>query len=86
MPYHIKPLPLLSDNDYPIIDIADLLEIGAKADGWKYKRQFAKSREMEGQFDLRESEGIYHSHFEAKKSDLGPENAYVWQDYPRILK
>ena len=36
-----------------------------------------KIREMEGQFEIRESEATYKSHFEAKKSDIRPENAYL---------
>jgi hypothetical protein len=48
----------------------------------------AKGREvrgMEDQFELREPEVTYHSHFEAKKADIGPENTYLWNDYPWIL-
>jgi len=44
----------------------------------------AKGREvrgMDGQFELREPEAIYHSHFEAKKTDIEPENSYLWNDY-----
>jgi hypothetical protein len=44
-----------------------------------------KIREMEGQFDLWESEAPYNGHFEAKKSDIRLKKAYVRQDYPRIL-
>ncbi len=54
-------------------------ELGIRARGRKIKG-------MEGQFELRESVAPYNGHFEAKKSDIRPENAYVWQDYPRILK
>ena len=54
-------------------------ELGIRASG-------RKIREMEGQFELRESEAPYNGHFDAKKSDIRPENAYVWQDYPRILR
>ncbi len=45
-----------------------------------------KIRETEGHFELRESEASYNGHFEAKKSDIRPENAYVWQDFPRMLR
>jgi hypothetical protein len=41
---------------------------------------------MEDQFELREPEATYHSHFEAKKADIGPENTYFWNDYPEILE
>jgi len=47
MPYIIKPLPMIEDSDYPIIDIADLIEIGAMADAWRYKKQFAKANSYE---------------------------------------
>jgi hypothetical protein len=39
----------------------------------------AKGREvrgMEGQFELREPEATYNSHFGAKKADIGPENTW----------
>ncbi len=36
-----------------------------------------KIREMEEQFELRESEAPYNGHFEAKKSDIRPENTYL---------
>jgi len=44
----------------------------------------AKGREirgMDGQFELREPEATYQSHFEAKKADIRPENTYLWNDY-----
>jgi len=47
MPYIIKPLPMIEDSDYPIIDIADLIEIGAMADAWRYKRHFLKAKNYE---------------------------------------
>lgn len=50
IPYYIKPSPLVDDNDYPIIDIADGIELGTIADTWRYKRQFAKASVFEGQF------------------------------------
>ena len=50
IPYYIKPSPLVDDNDYPIIDISDGIELGAIADTWRYKRQFAKASVFEGQF------------------------------------
>ncbi len=56
-----------------------MAEIGIRASG-------RKIRGTEGHFELREPEATYHSHFEAKKSDIRPENAYLWKDYPRILK
>lgn len=52
VPYHIKPLPMTEDYDYPIIDIADLIEIGAKADAWRYKKQGAKAGDAETRFGI----------------------------------
>jgi len=59
VPYIIKPLPLTEDYDYPIIDIADLIEVGAKADAWRYKRQFAKANVFETLFTSQLSEYIW---------------------------
>ncbi len=47
MPYIVKPSPLVSDYDTPVIDCADVLEEGATWKSWLYKRQFAKAREYE---------------------------------------
>ena len=38
-------------------------------------------REREGQFELREPQTYYQAHFEVKKRDIGPENAYYWTNY-----
>ena len=53
-------------------------EVGIRASG-------RRIRQMEGKFELREAGAPYNGHFEAKKSDIRPQKAYVWQDYPRIL-
>lgn len=50
LPYYIRPSVLVDDNDYPIIDVSDGIELGAIADTWRYKRQFAKASVFEGQF------------------------------------
>ena len=52
VPYYIKPLPMTEDYDYPLIDIADLIELGAKADAWRYKRQGAKANDVETRFAI----------------------------------
>jgi hypothetical protein len=59
VPYIIKPLPLTEDYDYPIIDIADLIETGAKADAWRYKRQFAKANVFEVKFNSELAEYVW---------------------------
>jgi len=50
IPYIIKPLPMVEDEDYPIIDIADLIEMGAKADALRYKKQYTKAQVYEALF------------------------------------
>ena len=53
-----RVLPLSQDYDYPIIENAsDIIELGAIADGWRAKRQFAKAR-------------YYDSLYEQKKNEL----------------
>lgn len=47
IPYIKKVLPLSDNNDIPIIDCADILELGATEQAWRYKRQFAKAQEFE---------------------------------------
>ena len=49
-PYIVKPFPMLEDYDYPLLDISDLLELGAKADVLRYKRQFQKASVFEASF------------------------------------
>jgi hypothetical protein len=51
LPYTVKIRTDMSDDDIPINDFADLLEIGATADAWRYKRQFAKAGQLEIIFD-----------------------------------
>lgn len=59
MPYIVNPLPMVNDYDYPIIDIADILELGAMADAQRYKKQFAKGREYESLFSARLGEYVF---------------------------
>jgi hypothetical protein len=47
MPYISTPMPLSQDYDYPVVDICDLLELGALSDAWRYKRQFSKAQTLE---------------------------------------
>jgi hypothetical protein len=59
MPYVVSPLPLSQDYDYPVIDVGDLIEIGALADAWRYKRQFTKAQTMEILFNQQLQEYIF---------------------------
>ena len=47
LPYIIEPAGLASDNTNVIIPCEDAIELGATADAWRYKRQFAKGDEFE---------------------------------------
>lgn len=51
LPYQIKPYPLSSDYDSPQFNCADGIEIGATADAWRFKRQFAKAGELDRLFE-----------------------------------
>lgn len=59
IPYHIQPLPLTQDDDIPVIDIDDCLEAGARADGWRYKRQGQKASVEEANYQALMSDYIY---------------------------
>lgn len=50
LPYIVKPLPMTESYDYPVIDIADIIELGTKADAYRYKKQFAKASVLESLF------------------------------------
>lgn len=45
--YTIHPYILNNDGDFPLIDICDIMEIGALADAWRYKRQNGKAVDQE---------------------------------------
>ena len=45
--YKIAILPLINDEDYTLIEVSDILEAGAEADAWRYKRQFGKAADIE---------------------------------------
>lgn len=46
-PYIVDPSEMSADGDTPVIDIEDLIELGAEADAWRYKRQYAKAQQTE---------------------------------------
>jgi len=50
-PYIARPSELSDDTDEPVLGLEDILEVGATADAYRYKRQFAKAREMEAQYE-----------------------------------
>lgn len=49
--YLQKFLPLINAYDYPLIDCGDILEAGATADGWRYKRMNAKAQDWEAIYE-----------------------------------
>jgi len=51
--YIQEQLPLRNDYDYPLIDCSEVVEAGALADAWRYKRQFSKAQELERIFEKR---------------------------------
>jgi hypothetical protein len=52
--------PLSQNYDYPIIeDVDDIIELGAQADSWRYKRQFSKANVLETQYQVMKGERIH---------------------------
>ena len=47
LPYVVKPAALSASGDTPLIPCEDIIEAGALADTWRYKRQFQKAQAME---------------------------------------
>lgn len=52
LPYMIRPTALSGVGDVPVIEISDLIEVGATADTWRYKRQFAKARDVDAEYRI----------------------------------
>lgn len=50
-PYIVKPYPLSSDYDTPVIECADVIELGATMKAWRYKRQFDKAKDMKNEYE-----------------------------------
>jgi hypothetical protein len=50
LPYVVKPVEMSGNTDTPLIPCESILEVGAIADAWRYKRQFAKAQAMEVMF------------------------------------
>lgn len=51
VPYYINPYPLSHDNDVPVFDCADGIELGATHRSWLYKRQGQKAQQYEILFE-----------------------------------
>ena len=52
LPYIVKPSELSADGDQPVLNLEDILEVGATADALRYKRQYAKAKDYEAQFRI----------------------------------
>ena len=59
LPYIVKPTEMSSESDTAVLDLEDLIEVGATADAWRYKRQFAKAAQMEALFEKKLSYYIW---------------------------
>lgn len=57
--YKRSPTPMVNDYDYPIIDVADEIMLGAQADAWRAKRQFAKAAELDRAYELGINQKIF---------------------------
>lgn len=82
LPYIVKPTELSSDSDTTLLPIEDLLELGAIADAWRYKRQFAKAAEYEARFSIELQKYIWSEENQPNEikqfvpTDYGRENLY----------
>lgn len=61
LPYIVRPTELSSDSDTTVIPIEDLLECGARADSYRYKKQFAKAAVEEAAFERMLADHIWDS-------------------------
>jgi len=72
IPYIIKPSPLAQDYDYPLLDVADLIELGAISDCYKYKGQFQKSQTFELMFTQGLAEFIFDQENQESPTQFTP--------------
>lgn len=50
-PYIVTPADMSADTDEPVLDIDDLIEIGATGDALRYKKQYAKANVFDNKFE-----------------------------------
>jgi len=82
VPYLVKPAALSADSDTLLEYFDDVVETGAIADSWRYKRQFAKARDFELLFE-NQLELIM---WEMENRMNGQEDfTTAWQDYDRSI-
>lgn len=51
MPYQVEPSDMSDDSDLPILECDYEVELGATADAWRTKRQFAKAADFDQQYE-----------------------------------
>jgi hypothetical protein len=51
IPYNIMPVAMASTGAYTVMPCEEIIELGATADAWRYKRQFAKAQDMEALYE-----------------------------------
>jgi hypothetical protein len=78
MIYTQKALPMSQTYDYPMLDCEDIIEAGATADAWKYKRQNAKADYFENIFEKRLDDWMWSRE---NKSDMI--HSFKPSTYPR---
>lgn len=59
LPYIVMPADLSLESDKPIFEVDDILEVGATADGFRYKRQLAKAQQYDLMFNSMLADFIY---------------------------
>lgn len=74
--YTQKALPMSQSYDYPLLDCEDILEAGATADAWKYKRQNAKADYWESIFEKRLDDWMWSKENQADRVHLFSPSTY----------
>ena len=73
--YKREVLPLSNTNDYPMVDIADVIELGAKADAWRTKRFFSFANDFEVKYERALDDYIFQ-----RQADITQQFSVVPQD------
>jgi len=79
-PYIARPSELDDDTDEPVLSLEDILEVGATADALRYKRQYAKAKEMELMYEsmlankIWETENRYNQIIQFKPATFNRDN------------
>lgn len=76
LPYVVKPTEMSDSSDTPVLDLEDLIEMGALADAWRYKRQFAKASTMEALFEKKLSYYIWEQENKQNQVKMFSPNVY----------